>query len=312
MSAITGLGSYASQYLQELNTALTENRQSSGSSLVNSLSGQMQNTSSSSLADQLSGLVRLTRYAMDEMGLAEDSRVTFSRLQEYCDQVQERFSQSVKDGLGALHVDPNNVTYTLDGQGNLTCHSADKTVEALAQLACDDMHKDLQKLASQLKASGLSLDSGISFSLDGQGNVTGLGESANYQDILASQKQSFANLSSHLATAHVDTNIDFSLKVNADDSVSVNCADSKYTKVLQAFFNENSEIVSDYQRSEALSQIEQARKFMSLSPKDARTRLQLESMAAWWDTQQTSSSPSSFGLYNNGSFSRLSGLNLSV
>ncbi|MBO4335962.1 MAG: hypothetical protein J5846_09060, partial [Desulfovibrio sp.] len=268
--------------------------------------------SQTSLSDQLSGLVRLTRYAMEEMGLSEDSRVTFSRLQEYCDSVQERMSQAVQDGLNALHVDPANVTYTLVEAGKLTAHSADSAVEALAQLACDEKAKESKNLAERLWSAGLDLDQGVSFALDSEGKVTGIGTSAAYQQVLESEALTFQDLSGHILAAHVDANIDFSLKTNDDDSVTVNSSKSQYNNVLQAFFDQNSAIVQDYQRSEALSQIEEARKFMALSPKDMRTRLQLESMAAWWDNQNSSSSQSSFGLYNNGSLSRLSGININV
>ncbi|MCR5814676.1 MAG: hypothetical protein K6G15_09320 [Desulfovibrio sp.] len=311
MSTITGLGSYASSYLNTLQSTLSESRQASTNTLNNQLAGQNSQTQAS-LTDQLAGLVRLTRYAMDEMGLADDSRVTFSRLQEYCDSVEQRFNQAVKDGLGSLSVDPALVTYTLSEEGKLTAHSADRAVEALAQLACDEKSKDLKNLAARLKTSGVSFEQGLSFSLNAEGQVTALGASAAFQEALQGEAETLQKLSEHILAAKVDANCDFSLKINADDSVTVNAAKSEYRNVLQAFFDQNSDIVSDYRRCEALSQIEEARKFMGLSPKDMRTRLQLESLAAWWDNQESSSSQSSFGLYNNGALSRLSGINISV
>ena len=278
---------------------------------MNLLSQASQFSSDGSVTDQLSSLVRLTRYAMDSMGLAKDSKVTFSQLQNYCDEVQEKFQSAVKDGLAALSVDLGNVSFFMSDNGVITAHSASKVNEALAQLALDSDPQAVKALHNALLTIGVG-EKGLNFSLASDGSITTLGESASQQSVLDSQHVTAAKLVSRLTSQRVDPNIGFSLQCNDDDSLSVNCSDSQYASVLQAFFEENSSLVADYQRSEALSKIEDARKYMRLSPSDMRTRLQLESLASWWDSSGESSSQSSFGMYSGGLFTQCNGINLNV
>ena len=59
-------------------------------------------------------MVELTQYAMDAMGLSDDSRVTFNQILKYRDQLTSEFNASVQEGLADLGVsDPEGVTFTL-------------------------------------------------------------------------------------------------------------------------------------------------------------------------------------------------------
>ncbi|MDR1776909.1 MAG: hypothetical protein LBR31_03655 [Desulfovibrio sp.] len=76
-----------------------------------------------SMTDQVAGMVELTKYAMEAMGLASDSRVTFSQITKYRDTLLSEFNQSVKDGLTALGVsDAQSLKFTLQANddGTLT------------------------------------------------------------------------------------------------------------------------------------------------------------------------------------------------
>lgn len=89
---------------------------SSSSSLTSSLFG-----SNTSMVDQISSMVELTKYAMDAMGLSSDARVTFSQITKYRNQLQNEFSQSVKDGFANSGI--SNVaalSYTVDKYGKIT------------------------------------------------------------------------------------------------------------------------------------------------------------------------------------------------
>ena len=87
-----------------------------------------------SMTDQVSSMIELTRYAMDAMGLAADSRVTFTQLARYREQLQSEFDQGVSDGLKALGVaDPDALQFTLqtndDGTVSVAGDSRDKDIQ---------------------------------------------------------------------------------------------------------------------------------------------------------------------------------------
>lgn len=319
MSTITGLGAYGnSQYLYGLTNLLradessSTNGQNSGSSLTNLLSSRISTGSGyQSLTEQLSGLVRLTRYAMDAMGLSSDSRVTFSRLKDYCNQVQENFSQAVSEGLENARVDLSAANFTLSGKGSIEVHSSSLLTKAMAELALSEKNEEITALKNSILDAGIDLTNGFSFSLSPDGTIRALDAESNAQSLLDEKNVKAAEIAKAIQEERISPDVDFTLKSNSDLSVTVNAADAKFQSVLQGFFDEHPSIVQDFQRQEALSEIDNARKFLSLSPSEMRTRLQLESIASWWDTQ-SSSTNQSFGSYSSGVFSALNGINLSV
>ena len=322
MSVVNGLNSYTnSMYMYSLdalndsqnssNNTTSRNSASTTSSISLLAQNLSQNSSGQTLTDQLSSLVKLTRYAMDAMGLENDSRVTFSKLQDYCAKVEDDFSTGVKEGLGNAKADLGNTTFAFNSYGALSAQSSTPLNAALTQLAIDDNPDLVKDLQAGLAAAGVDFSQGFKFSIDTSGRIVVLNDQNGVQSIIDNSNITALNLAAVISAQNIDPNINFTLKSNDDGSVTVNAADKKYTKVLQAFFDENPEIVKNFQRSEALSGIEDARKFLSLSPSEMRTRLQLESMVAWWDTSGSSNN-SSFGTYTGGIFSLINGVNLSV
>jgi hypothetical protein len=88
-------------------------------------------TANTSMTSQVAGMVELTKYVMDAMGLAPDSRVTFSLLSEYREQLRSEFTRGVTDGLKALEVENlDSLKFTLqikdDGTVNVAADSPDK------------------------------------------------------------------------------------------------------------------------------------------------------------------------------------------
>ncbi|MDR2574480.1 MAG: hypothetical protein LBC94_09125 [Desulfovibrio sp.] len=84
-----------------------------------------------SMMDQVAGMVDLTKYAMDAMGLTADSRVTFSQIFKYREQLQQEFNQSVNNGLKALGIaDTYSLEFTLqtndDGTVNVSGNGPDR------------------------------------------------------------------------------------------------------------------------------------------------------------------------------------------
>ncbi|MDR1658837.1 MAG: hypothetical protein LBR94_00660 [Desulfovibrio sp.] len=168
-------------------------------------------TTSLSMIEQVSSMIELTEYVMDAMGLAADSRVTFTQLTKYREQLQDEFNQSVSDGLKALGIaDPNSLQFTLQS--------------------------------------------------------------------------------------------------NDDGTVTV-AGDSQDKDTIQNFFDNNSELLQKYKQIEALNGIDAARESLQIAPGEMRKRIQIENMASWWDSLESSSS--SFGVYSGG-LSLLDGIDMTV
>ena len=166
-------------------------------------------------------------------------------------------------------------------------------------------------LYNTLKNAGLNVNSDFSFALSNTGQILPLSDQETSLQVINSQNIKALDLATSILAQKINPDIDFSLQTEDDNSVTVNTSDKKFTNVLQAFFDENPEIVKDFQRSQALAAIDDARKSLQLSPSEMKTRLQLESMMSWWDTSQNSNT-STFGTYTSGTFAQLSGINLSV
>ena len=218
MSGISGVSDYSTAlYLWQQQNQIAENDSGSQSSAAGVLSGLAASESKGestgdTLARKLSSLVELVRYAMDDMGLGEDSRVTFSQLTEYRSMVEDDFNALLKSSLEAAGIDPS---------------------------------------------------------------------------------------------------AKFTLQVNDGGGITVQGADADTVKAVQAVFDGSEDLVKAYKKMEAFSGLDQARKAMQISPTESRRRIQMESIAAWWENSGDSAS-SWFSAYAEGSLSRMSGLDLSV
>jgi hypothetical protein len=206
---ISETGYYSDILLQWQNGLLADG----GANATKNSTGKSQDlyTGALSMTEQVSSMLELTRYAMDAMGLAADSRVTFSQIVKYREQLQSEFTQSVNDGLKALGIaDPDSLKFTL--------------------------------------------------------------------------------------------------QTNDDGTVSV-AGESQDRDKIQNFFDNNPELLKKYRQIEALNGIDAARKALEIAPGELRKRIQIESMAAWWDS--SGSSASSFGLYSDG-LSLLDGIDITA
>ncbi len=309
---ISNINSYSNtKYL--LGQLWNSSTDSQANTLYNNKSTSSSSESTSgvkTLSEQISSLIRLTRYAMDSMGLSKDERVTFSQLEKYRESVEESFSSAVKEGLEQASVNLDELTFSLSN-GNLTAYGKSSLNAALANLAIDSSEGQAVELSAALASLGVNPDVPFTFSLSEEGVVTPIGDSRSWQEILEGNEVSLPVLAGNMASMHIDPKINFTLEIKDDDSLGVHADDSRYESVLQSFFAENPEIVADYKRSEALSGIDEARKYLSLSPSESRTRLQIESIAGWWDTSRQNES-SFFTSYAQGLVTRKTGININV
>ena len=293
---------------------LSQLRDSSTDSQANTRYGTVGSHSSGSvvrsLSEEIGGLIRLTRYAMDSLGLGKDERVTFSKLQAYRESVEERFSEAVREGLENASVKLDELTFSLSN-GKLTAYGKSQLNASLANLAIESSGDEITDLSVRLASLGVDLNAPFTFSLSADGTVKPQGDSAVWQGVLDGNEVCFPAFAGNMAAMHIDPKANFTLEIKDDDSLAVHADDSRYDTVLRSFFEENPDIVADYKRTEALSGIDEARKSLSLSPSESRTRLQIESIAAWWDTSQQNDS-SFFTSYVQGLVTRKTGINISV
>lgn len=188
-------------------SAKSNNNNSSSS--TSSIAKSAQNLTGNGILNQISSMVELTRYAMQQMGLSSDSRVTFSQLNKYREEVSEKFDLALQNAMADLGVkNVNNLTFSLNNDGNISVQSSDLQDQKTAQ-AWFDSHTEIgQGLLKAIEEGGVSLpsDGSLKFKLgvdgslqatqvQGQTNLQALEEdSANFADVLrnALAKQDFS------------------------------------------------------------------------------------------------------------------------
>ncbi len=111
------------------------------------------------------------------------------------------------------------------------------------------------------------------------------------------------DMKNRLENMGIDPNIDFRLSV-VDGKITVNSSHPDADKV-QALLDSSEELTKAYLQVDALAGLEGARKSMQIDPAAMRSRIQMESMAAWWD--QTGAS--SIGSFSSGNLSSFTGVN---
>ncbi len=123
-----------------------------------------------------------------------------------------------------------------------------------------------------------------------------------FQDYL--QEQGVGDdMKTRLESMGIDPNIDFRLTV-VDGKVTVNSSHPDADKV-QALLDSNEELTKNYLQIDALAGLEGARKSMQIDPAATRQRIQMESLAAWWDQTGTSS----IGAFSSGNLTTFTGVN---
>lgn len=148
MNGVSGAGNYLSSYYSlqgQYGYSLGNNTSTSAAAT----SAGTSQSSSDALTGQLNGLVSLTRYAMDAMGLSSDSKVTFTQLNKYREQLEEEFNQTLRQELGKVNV--SNVpdfTISMNEDGSVTINSQSEHREKLQKIFDDnpELVKTYQKI----------------------------------------------------------------------------------------------------------------------------------------------------------------------
>ena len=270
------------------------------------------------MSSQLSSMVALTKYAMDAMGLESDSRVTFTQITKYRDQLNTEFNTAVKEGIANLGVhDPTVLSFTLNTEGKLIASGNDTNdvTNTNAWLTANgQLGKDLR---SMLTAAGLPDKKEVTMNLDTTGKFIATNDNSMDAKTVISIQDALdgtilgKSIYDGLTRLAVDADAAFTLKVDdITGDVTVESSDSSVKSAMQLFFDNNPELVKKFRQIEALSSLDDARKAIQISPSDIRKRIEIESLASWWS--DTGNGNTSFGNYNNSNLSILSGLNLNV
>lgn len=202
--SISGLSVYANSS-SRYQWQSTQNTGSSSSSnrTQNELSGL---TSYTSMASQISGMVELVQYAMKAMGLSEDSRVTFSQISKYQQQIEKEFDDALKKALEESSLsDMSGLTFTLDTEGKLTAAGATEEDTKKARAYLDEHPELAEKLVESLKEADLELTENLKFTLSSTGEFTlASGSTHELQSLLNEETELVDSLREGLAGINVN------------------------------------------------------------------------------------------------------------
>ena len=209
--SISSISSYNTALLQwqgqQLKSTGTSSSSSSSSSSLSSLL-----SSSNSMTSQLSSMVELTKYAMESMGLSDNSRVTFSQITKYREQLLSSFNDSVKSGLSEIGVsNPENITFTLDKDGKLTASSSDASDQKAAQAWLDANPSIGTDLRSALTSAGVDASTSVNMKVSSTGKLTVLNTA---QTAIQTALDSSSDLSTKLRAALNEMGVDLSTPMN--------------------------------------------------------------------------------------------------
>ena len=176
--SISGIGNYRDVLFQwqgqQLKSTGSETAKSSAASSLSSL------FSGSSMTSQISSMVELTKYAMDAMGVSSNSRVTFSQITRYREQLQSEFSQAVKSGLADTGIsDLSGLSFSLDKDGKISAIGANAADRKAAQAWLDANPSFGKDLRASLTEAGISGDTAVEFRLSSTGRMSVVNTTAN-------------------------------------------------------------------------------------------------------------------------------------
>lgn len=242
--AISSLSSYNNNnalyqwQAQQLKGTGNGSASSSASSALNSLFG-----GTTSMTSQISSMVELTKYAMEQMGVGSDARVTFSQITRYRQQLEQEFNEAVKKSIAESGIkDINSLTFELDKDGNITATGGTEADRKTAQSWLADNPEFGETLLKAMPAGALSSSGPIAFSISSTGRMTVINKTES--DIQASLN-SQANLAQELrqglrdAGMEVDFPVDLSFDENGDLVVG---GDVENADAINAWLKDNGEL----------------------------------------------------------------------
>lgn len=225
--ALNGINSYnnALYQWQAQKLSSTGTGSSSSSKTASSL------FSGTSMSIQLSSMVELTKYAMDAMGLSEDSRVTFNQITKYANQLQSEFNQGVKKGFEESGItDLSALIYTMDSNGKITVSGGTSADREKAQAWLDANPSYGETIRAAIKKINPDYQDSLQFKLSSSGKMTVVNSGTSImQDYLNQHEELSTTLRAELKAMEeaAEFPIEFSfdgeiLKVKGEGSEPIN------------------------------------------------------------------------------------------
>lgn len=246
--AISGINSYRDTVYQwqaqQLRSTGNSASNTSSSSAINMLFG-----GSASMTSQISSMVELTKYAMEQMGLSSDSRVTFSQITKYREQLQSEFNADLKKAIAESGI--TNVTalsYTLDSNGKITAVGANEDDRKKAQAWLDANPSFGEAVLKSMPSGAFADRSEIAFTLSSTGKMTVVNAAQdNLQSYLNENASLADNMRKQLEASGIAVSWPLDLKFgdSGDLQVSGNTSDAAE---INAWLMENGAIANDLKK----------------------------------------------------------------
>lgn len=251
------------------------------------------------------------RLRMDSSGIIKVVNTGENKLQKYLDD-NKNFGTDIRKDLETLKVDVKTpFQLTMDENGALQVKGDHPDKEKIQQYF--DEHPEVAgQIREQLEEMGLEYgDVHLAMGTDGAVSA----ENVVTEDIKKLQQYFNENLShgknilEKMNNSGIDPDINFQLTMDEDGNLVV-ISDHPDKDKVQKFFDEHPELAKKYEQIQALANLDSARKAMQISPSAMRKRIQVESLASWWDT--SGNSTSSIGDFMGGDLAFYNGLNSRV
>ena len=270
---------YSSYALQSLSSQASGTSGSTSSYFSASTAETAASTTAYAGGSMLDQLNEAMNMAMDALGLRAGDRVTFADVEEARKKMEEAFSARVAEDLLALGVDPDvNFTLVTDNNGGIKVIMDESVVKRTKTV------EGSETIAAMLEELGLESDAVFSLSADGRGGFSVTAD----EDIKEQIEQYLADHPGVEAALRKEFDRSggsaFTLEHGGADGMSLSYVFSgKEAKAaIEQYFEDKPEMVEKFNEIQALTNLDQARKSLSLDKSAVRKRVQMESLVAWF------------------------------
>lgn len=254
--AVTGINNYRDTLYQWQSQQL-KNTGNSASSSNSSTALNMLFGGTASMTSQIASMVELTRYSMDAMGLSSDSRVTFSQITRYREQLQSEFNAGVKKSIEASGIkDITALGFEIDKNGKITVTGGSAQDRKLAQSWVDANASYGQTLLKALPADILGEESPVAFSISPTGKIT-VENSA--EESLQSKLNDNAAMAENLRRGLDETGINapypLELKFDSNGNLAME-GDAETAEAINAWLAEHTELADALKKEMSKADVE--------------------------------------------------------
>lgn len=245
--AVTGINNYRDALYQwqsqQLKSTGASSSNSTSSTAINMLFGGSQ-----SMTSQIASMVELTKYAMDQMGLSSGSRVTFSQITKYREQLESEFNAGVKNMIAGSGIsDLSSLSYTLDKNGKIMAVGGGESDRKQAQAWLDANPSYGLDLLKNLPFDAFDEKSVIDFTLSSTGKITVKNDAQEKLQTILNQKGDLAdNARKRLESAGFAT-YPVELVFGEDGSLKAK-GDDERAEEINAWLAENPSLAADLKK----------------------------------------------------------------